>query len=130
MPERLAGEAWATGLPPGGHLAATQRVALAARGIVPVAALAGVPAGREVAVAGRLVILQRPPTARGVTFATIEDETGPGNLVLSPQIDRRGRAALHAARPLVATGRVQRRGAVINVQVAGVAPWRPGAAGS
>ena len=97
--------------------------------MLPVAALAGVPAGREVAVAGQLVILQRPPTAKGVAFVTIEDETGLGNLVLSPAVERRCRGALHAAPLLVATGRIQRQGRVVSVQVTGVEPWHPGAVG-
>ena len=105
-PERLAGEAWATSLPVGGHLMAPQRAALDARRVLPGAALATVAAGREVAIAGRLVILQRPLTARGVAFATIEDETGLGNLVL-------------------ATGRVQRKETVVSPQVTGVAPLWP-----
>ena len=124
-PEALAGESWATGLPLGGHLAATQRAALAAHGALPLAALADLPDGASVTVAGRLVILQCPPTANGVAFVTIEDETALGNLVLSPAMDRRWRAALHAAPLVVVTGRVQRRGHTVNVQVATVEPWRP-----
>ena len=122
-------EGWTAKVARTGHPAATQRAALAARGVLPVAALAGVPAGREVAVAGHLVILQRPPTAKVVAFVTIEDETGLGNLVLSPAVERRCRGALHAAPLLVATGRIQRQGRVVSVQVTGVEPWHPGAVG-
>ncbi len=72
-----------------------------------------------------ITILQRPPTANGVAFVTLEDETGLGNLILSPEVDRRCRAALHAAPVLLAKGRVQRRGQVVNVQVSSVEPWCP-----
>lgn len=72
---------------------------------------------------GWLAVLQRPPTAHGVTFVTLEDETGLGNLVLAPTVDRASRAALHAAPLVVATGRVQRRGPVVNFQVASVEAW-------
>ncbi len=53
-------------------------------------------------------------------IVTLEDETGLGNLVLSPAVDARYRAALHAGPLVVATGRVQRRAGVVNVQVATV----------
>lgn len=123
--DRVAGETWATGIPLSAHPVATQRSALEARGVLPLAALADASAGRAVTVAGRLVVLQRPPTAHGVTFVTLEDETGLGNLVLSPAVDRRCRAALHATAVLVAAGTVQRRGLTVNVQVTGVMPWQP-----
>ena len=121
--ERLAGELWATGIPLSGHPVALHRPALTARGVLPLDELGAQPPGLAVTVAGRLVILQRPPTAKGVAFATIEDETGLGNLVLSPAVDRRCRAALHAAPLLLVRGRAQRRGDVVSVQVAEVEPW-------
>ncbi|HEX6737586.1 MAG TPA: DNA polymerase III subunit alpha, partial [Vicinamibacteria bacterium] len=121
--ERLVGEAWATGLALSGHPVATQRAALAARGVLTLAALARAPAGRRVTVAGRLAIVQSPPTAHGVVFVALEDETGLGNLVFSPAAARRCRAALHAAPLVLATGAVQRRGRVVSVQVADVEPW-------
>ncbi len=120
--ERRVGEGWAMGVPLGDHPVAAHRITLTARGILPLAALADAPTGATVTVAGQFVILQRPPTAKGVAFVTLEDETGLGNLVLSPAVDARYRAALHAAPLVVATGRVQRRAAVVNVQVATVAP--------
>lgn len=116
--ERRVGEGWATGVTLGDHPLAAYRAALAARGILALAALADAPTGATVMVAGQLVILQRPPPAKGVAFVTLEDETGLGNLVLSPEVDRAYRAALHAGPFIVATGRVQQRAGVVNVQVA------------
>jgi error-prone DNA polymerase len=121
--ETLAGEGWATGIPLGGHPVATQRPALAARGILPLAALAEARTGATVAIAGQLAVLQRPPTAKGVAFVTLEDETGLANLVLAPDVDRASRAALHAAPLVLAVGRVQRRAGVVNVQVTGIESW-------
>ncbi len=118
---RIEGERWATGLPLSGHPLAIRRAALVRRGVLPAAALAG----RRVAVAGQLVVLQRPPTANGVVFASLEDDSGLANLVLSPDVYRRCRATLHAAPLLLATGRIQRRGAVAHVMVTDVAPCRP-----
>jgi len=122
-PERAAGEGWATGLPLGQHLVATQRAALAARGVVPIAALDDLPAGRVATIAGRIPVLQQPPTAKGVVFLSLEDETGLGNAVLTPAIAKEYRAALHAAPIVLVTGPVRRKGAVTNIQVTMIEPW-------
>jgi error-prone DNA polymerase len=122
--ERLAGELWATGIPLSGHPLALERPALAARGVTPLAALAHVPPGREVVAAGLLVILQRPPTAHGMAFATLEDETQLGNCVFTREVYDRCRGALHAGPIVLATGRVRRRGPVVDLVVQDVAPWR------
>lgn len=123
--ERVRSEAWATGLPVSQHVVATQRPALAARGILPLAELMSVADGTTVTVGGRLTLLQRPPTAKGVAFVSLEDETGLGNLVFSPGAFARWRVALHMAPLVIATGVVQRRGSVVNVQVNEVEPWWP-----
>jgi len=116
--ERRLGEGWATGVTLGDHPVAAQRATLTTRGILALASLADAPTGATVTVAGQLVILQRPPTAKGVAFVTLEDETGLGNLVLSATVDHQYRAELHAEPLIVATGRLQRRSGVVNVQVA------------
>jgi len=118
--ERRVGESWATGITLGAHPVAAHRTALTARGVRALAALAAAPTGATVTVAGQLVILQRPPTAKGVAFVTLEDETGLGNLVLSPEVDLASRMALHAGPLVIATGRVQRRSGVVNMHVAHV----------
>lgn len=123
--ERVRGEAWATGLPVSHHVVAAQRDVLSARGVRPLAALANVADGARVTVGGRLTLLQRPPTAKGVAFVSLEDETGLGNLVFTPAAFARCRVALHTAPLAVATGIVQRRGNVVNVQVHDVEPWWP-----
>lgn len=123
--ERVRGEAWATGLPVSQHVVATQRDALTAHGILPLAALSTVDDGERVTVGGRLTLLQRPPTAKGVAFVSLEDETGLGNLVFSPTAFARCRVALHEAPLAIATGVAQRRGSVVNVQVQEVEPWWP-----
>jgi hypothetical protein len=58
-----------------------------------------------------------------VTFVTLKDETGLANLVLAPDVDRASRAALHAAPFVLATGHVQRRAGVVNIQVTRVEAW-------
>lgn len=73
------------------------------------------PGGARVAVAGIVICRQRPGTAKGVIFLTLEDETGPINVVVWAQIFERYRRAVIAGRCLKVTGRVQREGDVLHV---------------
>ncbi|WP_343055401.1 OB-fold nucleic acid binding domain-containing protein, partial [Azospirillum oleiclasticum] len=89
-------------------------------GIAPAAALASSRNGRRLTVAGLVLVRQRPGSAKGVIFVTLEDETGVANLVLMPDIFERHRRAVLTARLLAATGRVEkagRDGAVIHLKV-------------
>jgi error-prone DNA polymerase len=73
--------------------------------------------GREVLVAGLVLVRQRPSTAKGIVFFTIEDETGTANLILRPPVfERCLRSALDGVFVL-ARGRVERKGIVVHVQV-------------
>ncbi len=71
--------------------------------------------GSPVRVAGLVVGRQRPGSAGGVTFVTLEDETGHTNVVVRPGTAERERAALLGARLLVVAGEVQRDGEVLHV---------------
>ncbi len=71
--------------------------------------------GQKVNVAGLVITKQRPGTASGVTFVTLEDETGQINLVVWKQLAERYRAALLNARLLGITGELQIEGKVIHV---------------
>jgi error-prone DNA polymerase len=73
--------------------------------------------GERVRVAGLVVARQRPATAKGVTFMLLEDETGTTNLVVPPPVYDRHRLAVRAEPLLLAAGRLERRGATINVVV-------------
>jgi single-strand DNA-binding protein len=72
------------------------------------AELALPPNGARVAVAGLVICRQRPGTAKGVIFVTLEDETGTANIVVWAQIFERFRRAVIAGRCLKVTGRLQR----------------------
>ena len=63
------------------------------------------------------IVLQRPPTAKGFAFVSLEDETGIANLVLAPQVAERFRRELYGALFLVGAGVLQRNGKVVNVKV-------------
>ncbi|MBK5927617.1 OB-fold nucleic acid binding domain-containing protein [Rhodobaculum claviforme] len=73
------------------------------------------PAGARVAVAGLVLCRQRPGTAHGVIFLTLEDETGPCNVVVWARVHERFRRAVIAGRLLRVTGRVQRQSGVVHV---------------
>lgn len=73
------------------------------------------PAGRWVKVAGLVLIRQRPGTASGVVFISMEDETGTANLILWSDIYERYRPAARHAQLLLAEGYVQREGQVVHV---------------
>jgi error-prone DNA polymerase len=91
------------------------REGFAKRRHVRAADLAHVPVDRRVDIAGLVLIRQRPGTASGVIFMTIEDETGVANLIVWPSIFERFRRVVLGASLVACTGRVQREGAVIHV---------------
>ena len=79
------------------------------------AELALPPNGARVAVAGIVICRQRPGTAKGVIFLTLEDETGVANIVVWARSFERFRRAVIAGRALRITGRLQRDGDVVHV---------------
>jgi len=91
------------------------RVELAAAGFVPCARLESAANGRPVKVAGLVITRQRPGSANGVVFVTLEDETGIANLVVWPDTFERFRREGIGAVLLGVAGRLQREGQVIHV---------------
>ncbi|SEK02582.1 Error-prone DNA polymerase [Marinovum algicola] len=79
------------------------------------ARLAEPPEGARVTVAGLVILRQRPGTAKGVIFVTLEDETGVVNVIVWRKLYERFRRAVIAGRLLRVTGRVQREAGVIHV---------------
>ena len=73
------------------------------------------PNGARIAVAGLVLVRQRPGTAKGVIFITLEDETGISNIIVWRKMYERFRRAVIAGRALKVTGRVQREGGVTHV---------------
>jgi error-prone DNA polymerase len=97
------------------HLVSFLRPRLKTEGILTAASLTGEPAGSHVKIAGIVLIRQRPATASGVIFATIEDETGIANIVIWATALKRYRRAILGARLLRVEGRVQRQRDVTHV---------------
>ncbi|MBP7063436.1 error-prone DNA polymerase [Ferrovibrio sp.] len=97
------------------HPLALLRPQLKPLGIVQARDLATLPENRPIKLAGLVLVRQRPGTASGVIFATIEDETGVGNIIIWPKVFQHYRRAVLASRLICVTGRVQREGLVIHL---------------
>jgi error-prone DNA polymerase len=84
-------------------------------GVSKASQLSVLPNGGPVRVAGIVLVRQRPGTAKGITFVTLEDETGVANLIIRPDVWKRWRSAALGATVMLAHGRLQREGQVIHV---------------
>ena len=115
--ERLSWEYELLGLAPGEHIMRLYRDRLRSRGVLSKAELEARPDGETVRVAGWMVIRQRPPTAKGHVFITLEDEEGLINLIVRPQVYERYRDVLRNEPLLWAEGRLQRESHALSVLV-------------
>jgi error-prone DNA polymerase len=104
-----------TGLTLRQHPVTFLRTELARQGITPCAGLADLRDGARATVAGVILVRQRPGTASGVVFVTIEDETGHANLIVWPPVFERQRLLVMSASMLACRGKVQKEGEVIHV---------------
>ncbi|PPB82211.1 OB-fold nucleic acid binding protein [Albidovulum inexpectatum] len=73
------------------------------------------PRGARVTVAGLVLVRQRPGTAKGTVFITLEDETGVANVIVWPNVFRRFRRAVVTGRMLRVTGRLQRDAEIVHI---------------
>ncbi|MDR3415589.1 MAG: error-prone DNA polymerase [Nevskia sp.] len=103
------------GLTLGRHPLALLRGRLARLRVLTAEKLRDVPDGRKVRVAGIVTHRQRPGTASGVVFATLEDETGSANLVIWPKVLEAQREVILASSLMLVEGRLQSEQGVINV---------------
>jgi error-prone DNA polymerase len=115
----------ATGLSLRAHPVSFLRDALARQEITPIADLAGARDGAFVRVAGLVLMRQRPSTAKGVMFMTLEDETGTANLIFWKDRIAAQRAIVVGSGFIAAHGRLQREGDVIHLVVRFVEDLQP-----
>jgi error-prone DNA polymerase len=113
--EDIVADYRAVGLTLGRHPLALLRPRLSAERVLPAAELARLPHGRIVRVAGIVLTRQRPASAGGVTFVTLEDETGQVNLIVWERTGLAQRRALVESRLMEVRGALQRLGQVIHV---------------
>jgi error-prone DNA polymerase len=97
------------------HPLALLRPRLDAEGLADTRALASARRGARLRLPGLVLVRQRPGSAKGVVFFTVEDEWGTANLVVYADLVRRFRAAVVAARLVVAEGRVERTEAEVPI---------------
>jgi error-prone DNA polymerase len=97
------------------HPLAFLRGELAERKMVPCADLRAMKDGRWVNLAGVVLVRQKPGSAKGVMFITLEDETDIANLVIWPDLFEKHRRVVLGASMMGVRGRVQREGEVIHV---------------
>src|SRR5206468_98459 len=86
-----------TGMTVGPHLLAHLRPELRSRGVLSAAELRSARNRSRVRIAGHVIVRQRPGTAKGLLFLTLEDETGTANAVVMPDVFEKHRALLHGA---------------------------------
>jgi error-prone DNA polymerase len=120
--EEVAADYATTGLSERAHPMAMLRPRLAARQVRTARELLGMRDRAAVEVAGLVIVRQRPETASGIVFVSVEDETGIANLVVMPDVYERFRPLVRGAAFLLAQGRVERTGQVVNVRVCSLAP--------
>ncbi len=88
---------------------------LDARRVTPNDRLPDVPDGKRLSVAGLVLVRQRPGSASGVIFATLEDETGISNIVIWPKVFEKYRPVILGSRLFGVHGRIQKEGIVIHI---------------
>jgi len=113
--EELVDEYELLGLSPDDHPLALYRPWLEREGVLSSGELACHPDGAWVQVAGLAVVCQRPPTAKGFVFLTLENEEGLINVIIHPDVYRQHRAVVEGAALLLVSGRLRRQGSVTNI---------------
>ncbi|HTO28901.1 MAG TPA: OB-fold nucleic acid binding domain-containing protein, partial [Devosia sp.] len=98
-----------------GHPLQFMRPLLEARRVTRSEQLLQVKPGNRIEVAGLVLVRQRPGTASGVIFATLEDETGIANIVIWPKVFEANRKTILGARMLAVRGQLQREGLVVHI---------------
>ncbi len=116
-PERVNADYETTSLSLEAHPVGLVRGELQRRGALSAEQLQKLPAGKVATAGGLVIVRQRPPTAKGFTFLSVEDETGIANFVVEPRLFERYRRELTATPLVVGKGRVERNGKVVNLKV-------------
>ena len=113
--ERYVADYLGAGMTVGRHPLVLRRAELAARGILSAAQLTRARDGQLVHIAGVVIVRQRPYTAKGMCFMTLEDETGFANVAIMPNNFALQRAVITASALLEIEGRAQARDGVVTV---------------
>jgi error-prone DNA polymerase len=120
--ERLVADFHGTGLTVGPHPMAYRRDWLNAMGIRRASELREMPDGERLRIGGCVITRQRPGTAKGFVFVSLEDETGVANAIIAPDLFHRNRLLLASERFLAIEGILQNQDNVISVKAERVMP--------
>jgi error-prone DNA polymerase len=100
----------------GPHPLAYLRAQLQQKGVTPAASLAALPNGAKVRTAGSVIVRQRPGTAKGLLFLTLEDETGMSQAVVAPDLLQQHRKLIVGSPGLVVEGVLQKRDGTVSIK--------------
>jgi error-prone DNA polymerase len=120
--ERLVADFHGTGLTVGPHPMAYKRAWLTAMGIHRAGELRDLPTGKRIRIGGCVITRQRPGTAKGFVFLSLEDETGVANAIVRPDLFHENRLLLTSERFLAIEGILQNQDNVISVRAERVQP--------
>jgi error-prone DNA polymerase len=121
--ERLVADFNGTGLTVGHHPMAQHRAELNRSGVSPASRLAALRDGAFVRVAGGVIVRQRPGTAKGFVFLSLEDETGIANIIIQPQLFEKDHTTVVHNSFLLIEGILQNQDGVISVKAGIIKPF-------
>jgi len=121
--ERIAADYAGTGVTTGPHPMAWQRAALQKQGFLSAKDLEECRTERRVRIAGRVICRQRPGTAKGFVFLSLEDETGIANIIVAPDVFEQNRLVVTRSRFLSIAGKMQNQDGVIHVKAQQMEPF-------
>jgi len=127
--ERLAADYAGTGITTGPHPMAYQRESLRQQGILSAQDLETRTGTPHVRIAGRVICRQRPGTAKGFVFLSLEDETGIANIILTPDAFEQNRLVVTRTRFLIVAGKLQNQDGVVHVKAHTLTPLSAPTAG-
>jgi error-prone DNA polymerase len=120
--ESLIADYHGTGLTTGHHPMAYRRDVLRARGVKSALELRNLTHGIEAATAGCVITRQRPGTAKGIIFMTLEDETGTSRVIISPDFYDQNRMVVLNERFVLVSGIVQNQDNVVHLKARSIQP--------
>jgi error-prone DNA polymerase len=120
--ERLVADFRGTGLTVGPHPMAYHRERMDAIGVHRASDLATIPNGKFLRIGGCVIARQRPGTAKGFVFLSLEDETGVANAIIMPDLFQKNRLLLTSEQFLMVEGTLQNQDNVISVKAQRVMP--------
>lgn len=122
LEERLIADYHGTGLTVGSHPMAYKRTVMRHMGIKSAAELKAMPHGRAATIGGCVITRQRPGTAKGLIFMTLEDETGNSNVIITPDFYEKNRANILYERFVQISGKVQNQDGIVHLKAEAIRP--------